>query len=195
MKIRINKKRTLILLCIIVEMNFIVGCSKIENKIVTQDKEVMNQYRYEPNEKLVEAILKEIEFEKNNNRYTFFNVNLKGMQSENEVIAYIWGDDFESTEVGTMMIFENVNGEYNCISKCEKVNFPMYIIQNQSNGFYDLVVTSSIEGASSKNVVLKYENGQYTLDSSTVKGVNVDDFVILRTLQYEVKSDGGFELK
>ena len=198
MKININKRRTCVYVSIIVATTTLIGCSKNVEQTLSQESEVsiQSQITTQENEKLVEAILKESGLTKeNNNRYTYFNVNLKGTQSENEVIAYLWGDDFSGTGGGTMMIFDNVDGEYKFISKSTVVSFPIYIIQDQTNGYYDIVVTSSGGGTSTKTTVLKYENDKYTLNSSTAPEIDKDDVVVLRTLQYEVKSDGGYKLK
>lgn len=198
MKFNIEKRHLHVITSVIIVMTVFTGCSKEIKEAILLDEEIPTQTQKveESKEKLVEAVLKESGLTKNNNnRYTYFDVNLKGTQSSNEVIVYLWGEDFSGTGGGTMMIFEQNNGEYKFISKSTVVSFPIYIVQEQNNGFYDIVVTSSGGGEATKTTVLKYENGAYTLNASIAPEINVDDTVILHTLQYEVKPEGGFKLK
>ena len=176
-----------IILFSLILLTLLVGCTK-------KDKEAVNDSS-KSNPKLVEAIFDATGVEEgNNDRYVYFYADLNDDQKD-EVIVYLWGDDFSGTEGGTMLIFQSIDEGYEFISKTTAMNIPIIISTEVTNSFNDLIVTVGGGGINEAyNVVLKFENGTYPLNATLQPKIDISTVKAKDTLKVDITPDVGFQL-
>lgn len=174
------KKFTLILMMIISIL--IVGFN-------SKNKEVDNN---KPNKKLEKIIMNNDNIsEDNKDRYIYFHEDLND-DKKDEILVFLWGDNYSGTGGGTLMIFNN---KYDLISRTTVVNMPIIISKNKTNGYKDIMV--KVEGGGVYKgfySLLKYENKRYPLNASMQEKVNLDKNNIKRIINMEITPKSGFKL-
>lgn len=145
-----------------------------------------------PNEKLEKVIMNNDNIKDDvNDRYIYFYEDLND-DKKDEIIVFLWGDNYSGTGGGTLMIFNN---KYNLISKTTVVNMPIIISKNKTNGYRDIIV--KVEGGGVYKEfysVLQYENNKYPLNASVQEQINLDKNNIKRVINMEITPTNGFKL-
>lgn len=180
-------RKTSIILFSLILLGLLVGCTK-------KDTEAPND-NSKSNPKLVEAIFDVTGVDEgNNDRYVYFYEDLND-DNKDEVIVYLWGDDFSGTAGGTMIIFQSLDEGYEFISKTTAMNMPIIISTDVTNSFNDLIVTVSGGGINEAyNVVLKFENGTYPLNATLQPKIDISTVKAKVTLNKDITPDAGFPL-
>lgn len=174
------KKFTLTLM--IISSILMVGFN-IKNKEVNNNK---------PNKKLEKIIINNDNIkDDNNDRYIYFQEDLND-DKKDEILVFLWGDNYSGTGGGTLMIFNN---KYDLISRSTVVNLPIIISKNKTNGYKDIMV--KVEGGGVNKgfySLLKYENKKYPLNASMQEKVNLDKKNIKRIINMNITPESGFKL-
>lgn len=155
----------------------------------SKHKEIHNN---KPNKKLEKIIMNNDNIKNySNDRYIYFHEDLNDDKND-EIIVFLWGDNYSGTGGGTLMIFNN---KFHLISRTTVVNMPIIISKNKTDGYKDIIVKVE-EGGVYEGFysLLKYENNKYPLNASMQEKVNLDKNNIKRIINMQITPTSGFKL-
>lgn len=181
-------KKLFIILFSIIMISF-NGCRANSSELIENDNS-------KNNEKLVEAIFAVTGLDNSNeDKYTYYYEDLND-DGVDEVIVCLWGADFGGDESKTMIIFAQRDEGYEYISKTKNINGPIYITDNITNGYRDIVVNAISETKNNNfNVILKYVDETYPVNAATSEEVDINNINIKDKLADDLTDDFGMNLQ
>ena len=165
------------------------GCRANSSELIENDNSKNNA-------KLVEAIFAVTGLDNSNeDKYTYYYEDLND-DGVDEVIVCLWGADFGGDESKTMIIFAQRDEGYEYISKTKNINGPIYITDNITNGYRDIVVNAISETKNNNfNVILKYVDETYPVNAATSEEVDINNINIKDKLADDLTDDFGMNLQ
>ena len=165
------------------------GCRANSSELIENDNSKNNA-------KLVEAIFAVTGLDNSNeDKYTYYYEDLND-DGVDEVIVCLWGADFGGDESKTMIIFAQRDEWYEYISKTKNINGPIYITDNITNGYRDIVVNAISETKNNNfNVILKYVDETYPVNAATSEEVDINNINIKDKLADDLTDDFGMNLQ
>lgn len=187
-KEKVSRKKLFIILFSIIMISF-NGCRANSSELIENDNSKNNA-------KLVEAIFAVTGLDNSNeDKYTYYYEDLND-DGVDEVIVCLWGADFGGDESKTMIIFAQRDEGYEYISKTKNINGPIYITDNITNGYRDIVVNAISETKNNNfNVILKYVDETYPVNAATSEEVDINNINIKDKLADDLTDDFGMNLQ
>lgn len=188
-------KKLFIILFSIIMISF-NGCRANSSELIENSSELIENDNSKNNAKLVEAIFAVTGLDNSNeDKYTYYYEDLND-DGVDEVIVCLWGADFGGDESKTMIIFAQRDEGYEYISKTKNINGPIYITDNITNGYRDIVVNAISETKNNNfNVILKYVDETYPVNAATSEEVDINNINIKDKLADDLTDDFGMNLQ